>query len=229
MSRRRCALVLTHNRQELLVESLRELRPQVEDIVVIDNASDPPTVIPNEWRPAAHPTDGAQVRLFWESEQPPNLAKMWNRGLSFFLNEYRKDFDVAVLCDDAVVPPGWFDAVTAGMRATNAVIGCSNPWGTYHEPRVKISPDRDIGGRMPGWAWIMNGDFMLRADESMHWWWLDTDIDFQAREAGGMVMVGGFPVLNVHPGEFTVTKPELGARAGQDQAVFEAKWGFRPW
>jgi hypothetical protein len=82
---------------------------------------------------------------------------------------------------------------------------------------------------MPGWAWILNPDSGVRADESMRWWWLDTDIDWQARKHGGMVMIGGYPVPNRLPNDFTVHVPGLGEQAGRDGETFTAKWGRRPW
>lgn len=219
--RGRAALIITHNRHALLRQCIEAIQPQVDEILVIDNASNPEVHVPNE------------IWLRYVPDQPPNLARFWNLGFEFFDKLYldhKPGYDLAVLCDDAIVPEGWYSAVATGLRDTNAAIGCSNPWGVEHPPMVKTSPDRDITGRMIGWAFVIDATRGLRADESMQFWYFDTDLDFRARAAGGFVMVGGFPVPNVEPGHYTNTRPELGARTGIDREVFRAKYGgWLPW
>ncbi len=218
MDRARAALIITHNRPGLLAECIRAIRPQVDEVLVIDNASDPKAYVPPE------------VWLQYIPDQPPNLARFWNRGFDF-LDKIHGDrpYDVAVLCDDAIVPEGWFEAVTFGLRDTGAAAGCSNPWGTEHPPMLKTDQDRNIMGRMIGWAFVLDATKGIRADESMKWWFFDTDLDWQARGNGGFVMVGGYPVPNVHPGQYTNERPELGAQTARDREAFAAKWGSAPW
>ena len=207
------------------MECVTAIHTQVQVTLVIDNASDPP--VDRGTLPASA---GHAVAVRYVPDQPPNLAKLWNLGLDVATNLAGEDpWFVAILCDDAIVPPGWFDAVTTAMVDTGAAAGCSNPWGHDHPPRMKTEPDSDLMGRMPGWAFILNGTKGLRADESMHWWWLDTSIDLDARAAGGMVMVGGYPVPNARPNDFTVTVPGLSEQAGRDGEAFVARYGSRPW
>lgn len=223
--RQRAATVLTHNRQELLLICLEALRLQVDEILVIDNASDPPALIPPSWQSF----QGGNVTLLQDPEQPPNLSRMWNLGIDYFVDKHEGVVDIAVVCDDAIVPAGWFDAVTHGMRQTGAVIGCSNPWGWPHPPRLKTAPDRDVMGRMPGHAWIIDGSRGVRADERFRYWYGDTKIDTDARRAGGMVMVGGFPVPNMKPDDFITKVPGLAEQAAADAAMYAAIEGATPW
>lgn len=230
----RYALVLTHNRPELLAECVAAIGPQVDVVLVIDNASNPP--VDHATLPASpeHP-----VVVMAVPDQPPNLARMWNLGIDVLtkMHDAKMHHDgadpgpwwIAFLCDDAIVPAGWFQAVVDGMTATGAAAGCSNPWGTPHPPQLKTAPDSDLMGRMVGWAFILDATKNLRADETMHWWWLDTDADWQARAAGGMVMIGGFPVPNRLPNDYTNSRPELGQQAGCDREAFQARWGWVPW
>lgn len=217
--RLRAALILTHNRPELLAQCIAAIQPQVDKVLVIDNASRPPATVPED------------VALLYIPDQPPNLARWWNIGLDYFANIYDGEnvSDVAVLCDDAIVPEGWFAAVVEGMRATDTTAGSSNPFGTNHEPRVKSDMDRDIAGRMCSWAFVLDGTRPIRADTSMAWWWFDTDFDIQCRRDKGTVMIGGFLVPNIKYGEYTNTVPGLGEQTGRDREAFAAKYGGMPW
>jgi hypothetical protein len=211
---------MAHNRQELLDQTIDAIRPQVDTVMVLDNASNPKLTVP----------DG--VGSMYIPDQPPNLARWWNIGLDFMAHWYgslRAEYDVALLCDDAIVPEGWFTAVTNAMRETNTVAGSSNPWGRPHGYLTKFDMDSDISNRMCSWAFIVDGASKVRADESMHWWWFDTDFDVQCRRAGGTVLIGTHPVPNQQPNFYTNAKPELGEQAGRDRAAFASKHGGTPW
>lgn len=231
----RFAVIVTHNRPILLAECVAAVGPQVDMVIVIDNASQPP--VSSDTLPPPEPEpDSYRMCVVAVPDQPPNLARFWNLGMDVAgvergqnLTAAAEPWHIAVLCDDAIVPPGWFAAVTAAMAETGAAIGCSDPWGNQHPPRVKTERDGDLMGRMPGWAWIVDASKGLHADESMSWWWCDTDLDWQARAAGGMVTIGGFPVPNRLPNDFTCTVPGLSDLAGRDGEAFVAKYGTRPW
>lgn len=240
MSRRlRFGFILAHNRQDMLDACLTAIRPQVDSVLVIDNASSPALQVP-QGRLVSDEIGLPllDVHLLQIPDQPPNIALFWNIAFDFFakMSHDRQDglfysWDAAMLCDDTAPPAGWFETVVAAMRATGAVAGCTDPFARQFPPRVKTRPDNDIMGRMSGHAWIVDGDQGFRADERLAWWWQDTDADFSMRLAGGMVMIGipALAVPNIRPNDFTVQKPELAHRAGLDGQVFAAKWGFRPW
>jgi hypothetical protein len=218
VTRGRGAFILGHNRQELLDQTIAAIRPQVDTLMVMDNASDPKLTVPEG------------VGLMYVPDQPPNLARFWNMGLDFYAYWYKdQPYDVAILCDDAVAPAGWYAAVTAAMRETGTAAGSSNPWGRPHFPLVKRDIDGDISNRMCSWAFIVDGASKVRADESMRWWWFDTDFDVSMRRSGGTVLIGTHPVANQQPNFYTNTKPELSEQAGRDQATFRAKYGLVPW
>lgn len=218
MTEQTAAVILSHNRPWQLTECVESIRRQVDVVLVIDNASEPPAA-----------DFGGNTVTVHVPDQPPNLAVLWNGALDRLGIAMPGLRWVAFLCDDTTVPDGWVREVTKAMDETGAAAGCSNPWGHDHPPRLKTEPDGDIMGRMVGWAFILDTSKGLRADESMHWWWVDGDVDWQARLTGGMVMIGGYPVPNHQPGAWTNAKPELGEQAGRDRAAFAAKWGYNPW
>lgn len=230
----RFAVILAHNRPDELAQTVKAIGPQVDMVIVIDNASDPPIrevdlIVPgviHSWTTALLPIP----------DQPPNLSALWNEGIEAALRVYEAGARfhparIAVLCDDAPPPEGWFDAVCRAMDESGAVVGCSAPPGFgFSEPwRLKRQHDQDLMGRMPGWAWILDPASPVRADERFHWWFGDTAIDWDARLAGGMVMIGDHQVPNIHPNDFTASKPELAARVALDAQNFVDKYGSRPW
>src|SRR5262245_59208494 len=131
-----------------------------------------------------------------------------------------------MLCDDADVPPDWVRPLVTAMRERGAAAACTRPIPDY---LLKTQPDNDIWRRMPGHAFTLRGEVGLRADERLRWWWCDTDLDWKARAAGGMLVVPGPEVENTRPNDFTVNKPELGEQAGRDGQTFQEIWGWRPW
>lgn len=204
------AIILTHNRHDMVKRTANQISTQVDEVFIIDNASNPPVQ--------------SEHSVIYVPDQPPNLARFWNMG--FAAAVYHKY--VSVLCDDAIVPDGWFEAVTKAMDHFDATIGCSNalPSGRVS---YKTQPDNNIGERLCGWAFVIRNDRNLRADESMHWWFFDTDLDWQARQNGGVVIINTHTVHNEMPNHYTVTKPELTDRAAKDRLVFANKWGYAPW
>jgi hypothetical protein len=189
--------------------------------VVVDNASDPPVTSEN-----VDPLGPGHTLLIRDPEQPVNISRLWNVALEHISDAHRF---VAFLCDDAIVPVGWFHTVSQAMLETGAAAGASNPDGGQHPHILKKMHDRDLGGRMCGWAFILDVTSGVKPDENFHWWWCDTDVDWQARLLGGTVIVSGYPVPNVRPNDFLTTVDGLGQRAGADGEAFVAKWGSRPW
>jgi hypothetical protein len=221
----RLALILTHNRPDQLRQTWEAIGPQVELVLILDNASDSPVTA------AGFRGETCFTVIVPIPDQPPNISRMWNQGIEKLTKLADPGAHIAVLCDDAPPPAGWFDAVTAAMAETGAAVGCSAPQGFEFSgaPRVKTAPDSDLAGRMPGWAWILNPHSSVRADESMLLWWADTSVDWEARAAGGMVMIGSHPVPNLLPNGFMATRPDLVHQTGQDGLAFQARWGPLPW
>lgn len=224
----RIAVVATHNRPAELARLLDAIAPQCNAVVIVDNASDPPVSLPGL---VLATRGGMHLHVIRDEEQPPNLSRLWNLGIDLAADG--GDFsdggpwDVAVLNDDAVPPPGWWDAVSAGMRAVGAAAACSDPYGTLTQSVLKVEPDADIMARMTGWAFMLCGEVDLRLDETLRWWWGDTDLDWQARRAGGMLVIPGFQVGNTLAN--TSTTGALAEQAGLDRAAFKRKHGWNPW
>jgi glycosyltransferase involved in cell wall biosynthesis len=220
------AFILTHNRPEHLRRCVRAIAPQVDRICVIDNASNPPITVEDLPPHQVH-------TLITDYEQPPNLARLMNVGFEWADREAvewsYEMWNVAVLCDDVIVPEGWFTAVRHALRNTSAVAGSTHQSRPVELPILKRLFDQDIHNRMQGSAFVIKGEVGLRADEDMRWWWQDTDLDWQARKVGGMIIAPGPVALNERPNDFTYSVPGLAEQAGRDGETFRKKWGFKPW
>jgi hypothetical protein len=239
----RVAVVATHNRPAELARLLDAITPQCNKVFIIDNASTPPVCYPGGRLWGVGMDDphcpGAslitRVEVIRDEEQPPNLSRLWNVGLDA-AREYVRggDYvghDVAVLNDDAVPPPGWWDAVSGAMRLHGADAACADPFdrlppGTSWE--LHADAPMAVTTRLAGWAMLLRGEWEgARFDERLRWWYQDDLISLRAREAGGLVHVGGFPVPNT--GANTSTVGVLAEQAGRDRATFVEITGRQPW
>lgn len=214
----------THNRPALLISLLSQLRMQECDVVVVvDNASDPP--LNSDHLLQFHP----QVVVIHDGEQPPNLYRLWNVAFDWIAGaeDGSEHWDVAVFNDDTVLPSGWFAAVTDALRGYDVVLASGDAYGHVRSPIVRRGPDGVLVTRMCPWAFVVRGEAGLRADETLRWWWGDTDFEWTARLNGGTVVLPGLVARNTCANSSTVGV--LAEQAGRDAETFTRKWGWRPW
>lgn len=221
----RAAIIPTHNRHQLLNELVSSIHNDVDLIVVVDNASTPVVSVDEV---GSHAT----IVVIHDDEQPPNLSRLWNVGLdsvSAFMSELNVDtYDVAIFNDDTMIPTGWFDDVTGHLRAhPTAAVASRASHGSVGSVIEKLEPDSDLAHRMCPWAFVTRGELSIRADETIRWWWGDTDFDWQARQRGGVLIIPGEPARNALANSSTVGA--LAEQAGRDREAFARKWGYNPW
>ncbi|ROO50807.1 hypothetical protein EDC02_5665 [Micromonospora sp. Llam0] len=191
------AVIATHNRHELISGLTEKLWRDNVTPIVIDNASTPPF------------TSSYGVTIF-DPEQPPNLSRLWNLGLSVAVDMAgSEEFAVAILNDDLVVYPGFVAELAEGLGGQAAV---SHPSGII------------------GCAYVLRGSLVRRRqlwlDERFRWWYGDNDLEWQARKLGGLqpVRLKG-EIRHLYPNYTTKSRRELRAQADSDRAAFLAKWG----
>lgn len=232
----RLAVVPTHNRPAELARLIEAVAPQCDRIIVIDNASSPPV---RRWEIDEWPAgrsgepNSCWIKVVHDDEQPPNLSRLWNVGLNMIGQLCREvpAYDIAVLNDDAVPPPGWWDNVSAAMRMHGAVAGSSDPSDQLPRGAVRVwhaDAPMSVATRLAGWAMLLRGEWDgARFDERLRWWYGEDEISLRARQAGGLVHVGGFPVENT--GANTSTVGVLAEQAGRDRQTFIDITGRQPW
>lgn len=215
----RFTIIPTKDRPTWLVPLVVSLGPQCDAIVVVDNASTPPLV-------QAQLRDGdASVHVIRDEEQPPHLSRLWNVALDYC--EKLADapvWDVAVLNDDVLCPFGWLEIVAEALREhPSAVIAHTGTGRRVQAPQLRTVLDNELETRMCPHAFVLRGESGLRADESMRWWYFDTDLDWRARQSGGVLTVPGPLVSNAFSNASTVGV--LREQADRDRVTFEKKWG----
>lgn len=212
--------VITHyNRPDVCREAIRSVREQVDLVVVVDNSDTDPL-----------PEDEENTYKHWYridyDEHPCNLSRAWNLGIDWAQAEIgdEQQWEVIIMNDDAEVPPGWVDAVRSAMRQHGAAAACSGE----HDVILRDPGPVPLSMRMQGWAFMLAGEKGLRIDEQFEWWFGDSDIDWQARLQGGMVMIRGFRTNNKFADGYTVGHRQVQAAA--DAGRFNRKWGgLRAW
>ena len=214
----RFAIIPTRDRPARLLALMYALSTQCDQIIVLDNGSTPPVEVDK----LAFAAGAAKVIVIRDDEQPPNLSRFFNIMFDECSDRATIErWDVAVLNDDAIVPDGWFDACAQALRANEtAVIAHTAPT----VPVLLTELHNHPANRMCPHAFVMRGEVGLRADETLRWWFGDTDLDLRARQAGGVLSVPGPMVRNAHAN--TTTVGPLAEQAVRDQAAFAAKWGL---
>jgi len=221
----RYAVVPTHNRPERLAALVTALAPQVDHIVVLDNASDPPV----DWSVLAAAALPATAEVLRDPEQPPHLSRFWNVLFDAVAKHAsaagHEMWDVAVFNDDAIVPSGWFDVCSTVLRGHETAVVAHTGTVPVHRQDLVATVDYPREKRMCPWAFLVRGETGLRADESMRWWYFDDDFNRQAIDAGGVMAVPGPLVINANAVESTTGV--LAEQAELDRKTFEAKWADR--
>jgi glycosyltransferase involved in cell wall biosynthesis len=227
------AVIPTRDRPGMLADCIASVIDQVDGVYVVDNGSDPP-FDPAQWAPL----DGGVEKVFCARvpEDPPNLSHLWNIGLGLALLAHQhaggqpwEPYDVLVLNDDVVCPPNLVATLSAEMRATRAVMAYPDQHGGRERILHTVAGPMDLRQRITGFAFLLRGEALLRADEDLAWWYGDDDLDWRAREAGGSLLVPGVPVEHRCPNGFTDARPELREQAARDRETFRTKWGRTPW
>lgn len=224
----RYAVIPTHDRPGDLQECIDAIGPQVDYVIVIDNASYPP----------ADPvfTKSTLGLIVRDPTQPPNLSALWNIGIAM-ANHLEgtnlddgvevDDFWIAILNDDVIVPPGWMDQMVRELADMPASAACTDPHSSSGGARLYEGPLTSVMERMVGWAFVLDGADGIMADERLKWWYGDTAIDVMARQKYGTVIVPGPAVLNRYANQSTTGL--LAEQAGKDRATFESIYGPVPW
>lgn len=218
----RYAIIPTANRPQVARQCIDAIAPQVDVVFVVDNGDNEPLIDDELY-------SNLYVIQYDKQGQVPNLSLFWNLALDVIKIDTSRmgaeQWDVAILNDDAIVPEGWFDAVSSAMRENNcaAASSCGGAMAIHREPGPV-----PIMTRMYGPAFIVAGEKGLRGDERLKWYYTDDYMDWESRKLGGMVIIPGYTVNHLHPNA-QVTGP-IQEQISRDATLFsEIYGGVMPW
>jgi hypothetical protein len=161
-----------------------------------------------------------------------NMAKWWNMGLEYASKKARKKpYEVFVFESSTFASIDTVIKLAMALREHDLAATSPDRWGTVPEGHVhiedRLQPLTDMAYRMTGYAFMLKGELELRADPKFRNWYPDDDLEWQAREAGGVGMVGQVKVG--HPKYGSPLSPMLQRFADEDREKFKAKWGHYPY
>jgi hypothetical protein len=209
------AVIASRDRSEMLSTLRAQLAGQVTDVFVFDNGYDVAL-------------GGAIPAHGWP------LHRMWNAGLDMAEKAAAGGpFNVVVLNDDVEVPNEFCAQLEAGLRGHSDDTWIAYPnWRNLELEPGEVAPtssDELAGQTMSGWAFMLRGEAGLRFDERFSFWYGDSDLERQVREAGKFtVCVGGCFARHLDPLRSTLEDPERLAQAEVDEKLFAEKWGVGP-
>jgi GT2 family glycosyltransferase len=214
------AVIPTKNRSQLVHNLLESLRGQVDAVVIVDN-NDTRTEVKH---------DGVAVYNEWHPGYPPNLSRLYNVGMDYATTCMRgvDEWNLVLLNDDVVCPPGWVESLSDAMRASPAVMAFTDRLGRATSTLYTQPPTNPYDTCMVA-ACMLRGELCLRFDEEFLWWYGDTDLDYRCRQSGGVIAVPGPVPEHLHPSAQTVADPNLTAQTHRDRETFAHKWQGVPW
>jgi hypothetical protein len=187
-----------------------------------------PDVAPHRFVTVTTQPDPIPGALLFDSDDL-NIAKWWTVGLEHIARYYEtQPYDVFIVESDTRITPADLDAVRAEMRRTGCVMAGADwqsllPAGVTLVRRSLEPMDRRF--RLPGIGLVVAGEAGLRHDTQFRWWYVDDDLEWQARASGGTALVGGTTLTH------TGGSPMVGDRARfaqEDVVKFDNKWGGTP-
>lgn len=208
----------------MLSGCIESLRSQVDKIAVINTRPDGQRV----W--SENDEQVVEVPCYVSPTNPPNISYWWNLGIDVveaFVTDHQ--WNILVVNDDVIAPPHLVERLNLEMRNTTAVLASPHMYRPsryyFHDETSPMT----LMNRIAGYTFMLRGEHGIRVDESMAWWWSDTDLEMRARREGGVVIVPNCQVKHLDPNGFTQRDPNLGRQALIDRDTFIRKWGNAPW
>jgi hypothetical protein len=188
--------------------------------IVVANGENPPT-----------PDEIPEARVLIDREPVYNMPRWWNKGLDYVHEQNRgKNYEVFIFGSDTMAEHSVVIRLAEVLREQDVAATCPDRYGVIPAGGVvfedRLERIRDMRYRMTGYAFVLRGELELRADPKFRSWYIDDDLEWQARERGGTAMVGGLRVG--HPLAGSPLSPMLQQWAREDREKFKAKWGDYP-
>lgn len=131
-----------------------------------------------------------------------NISRWWNLGLDY---AYRNKAEhIIVLNDDVTIPDDWLRHIVDALDS--GYVGASGRRGD---------------DKITGYAFGLNGQQRIRADEKLVWWYGDDDIQRQCEQAGGFICL---PHLHVDNAYANSSYERMLQQIHLDRDYYHRKW-----
>lgn len=131
-----------------------------------------------------------------------NISRWWNLGID--VARKLKAEHILILNDDVILPDDWLPRIVEALEGGYA--GASGERGN---------------GLIQGYAFALNGQVKLRADERLVWWYGDDDLQRQCEQAGGFVCIPGLEPVNRYAFISSTSRRD---QIALDKAFYNNKW-----
>lgn len=135
-----------------------------------------------------------------------NIQTWWNLGIDYATELGATT--IAVLNDDAIMPDNWYDLIEPRLVDHSGASGLR--YG--------------VQGKISGYAFALNAQDGIRADERFVWWYGDDDIEMQCRNKRGFALVDGLDVGNKYANSSFIM---MRKQTRRDSFAYQEKWGIR--
>lgn len=198
-------------------ESLKVLDFPKSRVIIVSNGEDQPTA-----------RDFPEATVVKYPTLEYCMPNWWNAGLDFIQGKTKKPHEVFIFNADTIATKGTVVGLAEALREYALAATGPDQSGVIRDPvHVEHRTEAfDLRYRLPGYACMLKGELGLRADPQFRHWYLDDDLEWQARRAGGTGIVQGLRVQ--HPPNGNPLTPRLTQFADEDREKFKIKWGMYP-
>jgi hypothetical protein len=208
-------------------------RPRLPDLIdSLDYLAHPPerTVVTTTLPDPVLDTDVDVAAVIVNPEPGINISRWWNRGLDWIAdNRDARRYNVLLMESDVRIDAPTLAYLARVMRDEDCAMAGADRHHALRPGQLEIRRQldlRDLTRRIPGICMLVRGELGLRFDPEFRWWYADDDFEWQHRQKGGTVLVGGTSIE--HPDGHNLDD-ERTVYATEDRAKFAAKWGSPPW
>jgi GT2 family glycosyltransferase len=216
------AVIASKDRPEMLATLVAQLADQCTTVFIMDNG----------YENLPHPPNVEHQIVDCHGW---SLTSMWERGWQLAWEAADTEgaplFNLLVLNDDTEIPSDFAARLEAALRVSD------DHWISYPNHRemelppegfARTQSDSMAGQTMSGFAFMVRGEVSdrLRFDPQFAWFYSDSDLERQTREAGRFTVCVNTAVRHLEPMKSTVESAERTALAWGDEARFAAKWGL---
>ncbi|WP_018502970.1 glycosyltransferase family 2 protein [Parafrankia discariae] len=202
-----------------MAATLAHMGMPADRVVIVANGPHPPAA-----------ADFPSARVVHYRSPGYNMSRWWNTGFDTIAELDPGPREIFVFNADTTADLDTVTRLATALREHDLTAAGPDQHGQFPNGEVFINRQPapiDLYRRLPGYAFVIAGEHDLRCDPQFRHWWLDDDLEWQARSRRGTGIVGGTRVA--HPPNGNPLSPTLTRWADEDRKKFLKKWGATSW